>query len=427
MGCDYLKVTHIEVKNFKTFGDISVDLKDINVLIGACASGKSHFVEIFEFLKDLTYHFENAISKHGGNHLINYNFWNENNSCFIKVLFKNGDNNDNLLRIYNSKSDKDEELLIKFNDIKYEVSFYPEKSGFCNFSHEIVEFSCDFYKLNNLDELSKIQKNKLYLKNINGKITAELENEDVLNVGDLIPQYILDSVQIDYETKNTPIINSLLSSMPIRWNQFFKDIKYYDFNPKFTKFGLLDNNDNYLSEFGGNLSKILSKIINDDVKKRKFLNLLNYLLPYIKNVDIGKGNDDRDIFKIVETYNDVFIPSYLVSDGTSNIIALIVALYFEKGNVILIEEPERNIHPELLSKLVQMMGEISREKQIILTTHSPEMLKYFELDNIHFISRDLEGFSVITKPIDNELVKPFIEELGIDEVFIDNYLGLGND
>ena len=73
------------------------------------------------------------------------------------------------------------------------------------------------------------------------------------------------------------------------------------------------------------------------------------------------------------------------------------------------------------------MNEISRKKQLIITTHNPELLKHVKLENIYFISRNKSGFSNITKPIDNEIVKPFIEELGIDEVFIDNYLGLGNE
>ena len=44
------------------------------------------------------------------------------------------------------------------------------------------------------------------------------------------------------------------------------------------------------------------------------------------------------------------------------------------------------------------------------------------LNDVPFISKDREGFSKISKPINNETVVPFIEELGIDKIFIDNYL-----
>lgn len=169
---------------------------------------------------------------------------------------------------------------------------------------------------------------------------------------------------------------------------------------------------------------ILDNILKDDVKRKKFLNLLGNLLPNINNIEVEKVIEDHRIFKLFEDYSNISIPAPLVSDGTSDIIALIVALYFEKGDFIFIEEPERNIHPALLSKIVYMIKEASNKKQIIITTHSPEVLKSADLNDIFLISRDTNGFSVISKPINNEILKPFIDELGIDEVYIDDYLGL---
>ena len=207
----------------------------------------------------------------------------------------------------------------------------------------------------------------------------------------------------------------------------FKNIAYYDFNPKFSKFGNHRNGDSNLLEYGDNLPIILEKILDNTDDKRLFLNLVNHLLPYIEEINVDTLIDGRTIFTLNEEYNEINVPSPLISDGTVNIIALIVALFFEKETILLIEEPERNIHPELLANLIQLMNEISRKKQLIITTHNPELLKHVKLENIYFISRNKSGFSNITKPIDNEIVKPFIEELGIDEVFIDNYLGLGNE
>ena len=128
------------------------------------------------------------------------------------------------------------------------------------------------------------------------------------------------------------------------------------------------------------------------------------------------------MYSITEVNNKIEIPSFFISDGTSNIISLIVSLYFNDSKYLFIEEPERNIHPSLLSKVVDMIGEASINKQIFVTTHSPEILKYMNLDDVLFISKDEEGFSKITKPVNNETIAPFIEELGIDKIFIDNYL-----
>lgn len=60
-------VRQIRVTNFKSFRDLCTDLPRFGVLIGANASGKSNFVQIFEFLRDLAYQgLDNAISLQGG-------------------------------------------------------------------------------------------------------------------------------------------------------------------------------------------------------------------------------------------------------------------------------------------------------------------------------------------------------------------------
>ena len=167
---------------------------------------------------------------------------------------------------------------------------------------------------------------------------------------------------------------------------------------------------------------MLKNILNDENDKKEFLIYYTNMLPYIKEVSVEKVLDEERIFMIVEKYNDVKIPAPFISDGTSTIMAILIALYFQDGEIILIEEPERHIHPSLINQLMLMIESV--DKQVIITTHSPELLKYSELEDILFISRDDNGFSDIKRIIDNDVVKPFIEELGIDSVFVNDYLGL---
>ena len=167
---------------------------------------------------------------------------------------------------------------------------------------------------------------------------------------------------------------------------------------------------------------VLKNILNDENDKKEFLIYYTNMLPYIKEVSVEKVLDEERIFMIVEKYNDVKIPAPFISDGTSTIMAILIALCFQEGQIILIEEPERHIHPSLINQLMLMMESVDR--QVIITTHSPEILKYSELENILFISRDDNGFSDIKRIIDNDLVKPFIEELGVDSVFVNDYMGM---
>jgi predicted ATPase len=48
-----MAIKRIRVTNFKSFKDLEVALGKFNVLIGANASGKSNFIRIFEFLRDI--------------------------------------------------------------------------------------------------------------------------------------------------------------------------------------------------------------------------------------------------------------------------------------------------------------------------------------------------------------------------------------
>ena len=312
----------------------------------------------------------------------------------------------------------------------YEILFNLDKFNSAEILNETVKFDCDFFKINkddvsnDLNEENKISENSIYLKN-NGGFVVELEKDiDYITINDIIPDSLIDMVRINLKDDNTPLINSTFSTLPIRWNAFFKNISFYDFNPIFSKYGGVKNNDGNLSEFGENLAYVLEQIINDSDKRERFLNLLISVLPYIEDVGVDKLLDNRKLFTILEKYTDVVVPSHLVSDGTSNVIALIVALYFQDNSCILIEEPERNIHPQLISDVVQMMKEISKDKQIFITTHNPELLKHIDLEDIYFISRDENGYSNMIKPVQNDFLKSFIDELGIDEVFVDNYLEL---
>ncbi len=72
-----------------------------------------------------------------------------------------------------------------------------------------------------------------------------------------------------------------------------------------------------------------------------------------------------------------------------------------------------------------MMKESSAGKQIMITTHSTEVVKHAAIEDLLLVSRDTEGFSVISRPADKEEVRTFLEnEIGIEELYIQNLLGL---
>ena len=408
-----MNISRIEIKNFKSFENVNVDLNDFNVLVGASASGKSNFVEAFQFLKDVSEDFEKGINTHGGSFFQNLNIKSDNPSC-IKVTFGN---DDSFITRLNPSSD----FKIQYNSIEYELCI-----NFKDNSQELINESVKF-NFNICRDDEKIYENTLILLNKDWKVTASFEIEEkYVELEHLVPKSLLNIVNDNLSEKHELIINTPLSAIPISWANYFKSINYYDFDPKFCR---LDDGAGKaeLTQFGQNLPRVLEQILNDSEKQRRFLNLVSILLPYIEKIDVISLEDNRRMFRLSEKYNQLPVLSPFVSDGTMNILALISALYFESGDIILLEEPERNIHPALFIQLVSMMKEVSQNKQVIITTHSPEILNCCELEDIHLISRDDGGFSKVSKPVDNKEVKVFIDELGIGQVFVDDYLEFGNE
>ena len=213
---------------------------------------------------------------------------------------------------------------------------------------------------------------------------------------------------------------------PSEWKALFSRISCYNIEPRRAKEPTSTAGKAELEEDGNNLAIILNNIIEDEDKRRKLCNLVKDLLPFVKEVGTEKFAEKSLMITLQEDYYaDKDLRADLLSDGTVNITALIVALYFEEKNVVIIEEPERNIHPHLISRLVEMMKEASKKKQIIVTTHSPEVVKYAGLDNLLLISRDNNGFSHISRPSERKEIQVFLEnELGLDELYVQNLLAV---
>lgn len=80
-----------------------------------------------------------------------------------------------------------------------------------------------------------------------------------------------------------------------------------------------------------------------------------------------------------------WIPWSYLSDGTKRIFYIISeSLSFERGT-LLIEEPELGIHPHQLYKILDFLKEQSKQKQVVISTHSPlalDVLNEKELNRI---------------------------------------------
>ena len=403
-----MKIVKIRISNYRNFDDLSVRLNDFNLLVGANASGKSNFVQAFQFLRDIAnYGLEDAISRQGGvEYLRNIKIAGSRPLLFHVVM--RGDMKWWLLPLGHDK------FNVTIHEIDYEFSFCENGSGYAvdrdrmrlTYSSEGVaaKFSVSFF-------------------NRDGKLGVESTNPAVE------PALFFDGVPIFRESpgagEKTLLIESPLVGLYVHPAlDWLSNIGIYDFDPKLPKRATPISGPSELVIDGSNLAIVLNKILSDEESKRGFLNLSRDLLPFLRGVDVEKVADKSIFFKLQEKYAEkADLPAFLISDGTINMMALIIALYFQQKRLSIIEEPERNIHPHLISKVMTMFREASEKKQIIATTHNPEMVKQADLEHILLVKRDGRGFSTITKPADSEQIRIFLEnEMGLDDLLVQNLL-----
>jgi len=413
-------VKRIGVTNFKSFEELEVELGKFNILIGANASGKSNFVQIFEFLRDIANSgLNNAVSMQGGvEYLRNINIGASENFS-LKVV---SDQEFGFL----GRRMKEGLIGIKTYETIYEFALKFRKRGLgFEIAKDNLTQKCKFVRIERkkgkIEEKEETGQGEIVLSRANGKVKIDLHKPEQIPIkeGDIYPPFLREKKL----SPSTLLLQSPFFFMP-PLEEIFSDISIYDFDPKLPKKATPITGKAELEEDGSNLSIILKNITENKEKRRKLFNLVKGLLPFISNLGVEKFADKSLLFKLQEIYfKNQYLPASLISDGTINITAIIVALYFEENPLTIIEEPERNIHPYLISKVVDMMKDASQKKQIIVTTHNPEIVKYAGLDNILLVSRDEKGFSTVSRPADKEELKTFFQnEIGIEELYIQNLL-----
>ncbi|HEC87358.1 MAG TPA: ATPase, partial [Thermoplasmatales archaeon] len=315
---------------------------------------------------------------------------------------------------------------------EFALRFNKRGSGFRIVKDELIQ-KCKFFKLKKkerkIEEKEILGGGEIIVSRGNGRAKHYLNIPPnvPLKKEDIFPPFLreekLPKHTLLLETPYFLFIPPLILP-PLK--DIFREISIYDFDPKLPKKATPITGKAELEEDGSNLSIILKNITENKERRRKLFNLVKDLLPFVENLDVEKFADKSLLFKLKESYfKTQYLPASLISDGTINMTALVVALYFEKKPFVIIEEPERNIHPSLISKVVEMMKDASQtqRKQIIVTTHNPEFVKYAGLENILLVSRNEDGFSTVSRPADKEEVKAFLKnDIGIEELYIQNLL-----
>ena len=429
-----MRIKRIQAKNFRSFKEIDVDLKNFNVLIGANASGKSNFVSLFEFFNNFAnYGIDDAISLLGGIRYLG-NLYSPSERSSIRIEIDLDEELDFFPRIYeiNQKN-----ISINAEKLEYELEIIQKKNVIYDITEEKLSFYVKFIEIIEeeggllLQEGDFVDKGRIIISRRGSEFfdIEVLANKDT-NLAKELEKDIkdfMDKTSNRIKRKKSLIKSGYTFDIDLyQVEEIFKQIRIYNINSNNLKKLSEISGKSELESDGKNLAIILRKILDNENQSQELFGLVKDILPFIEKINVRRTAYKFLSANIREKYSKrVSIPGALMSDGTINILALIIILYFEKKSFCIIEEPENNIHPYLISKIIDYMKDVAFrfDKQIIITTHNPEIVKYAGLDNLILIQRDNLGNSIISKPTLSEDVREFLKnEMGLDELFVSNFL-----
>jgi predicted ATPase len=425
-----MAITEIGLSNFKSYHKSSVSLGKFNVVVGANASGKSNLIQFFKFLKDINdFGIDDAISMQGGaEYIFNANHQDEDClSCRLvdnkKHEFAGSSDNGLGLEIFNTVY----EITIRMSEHKTYVLSVEEK-----FTYECDFFSYKKAGRGKTEKSSKLGSGEIVILNNNGKVTYKIKlpeavNEEKLTEA-LFPIFFLNRFlekRFHVGRRQTLLEADLPEFLYFvhDWGKRLREISIFDIDPKLTKKAQPITGRHELEPDGSNLAAVIRRIGRNATTRKQLENIIGDLLPFVEGLSVKKLADNLFVSVREKFASENLFPAFLLSDGTINLTALSILLFFENKPLKIIEEPERNIHPHLISKVMNLMRDASTESQIITTTHNPEIVRYSSIDDLILVTRNSFGDSVLSKPAEKEEVRHFLKNnLGIEELYIQNIL-----
>jgi predicted ATP-dependent endonuclease of OLD family len=420
-----MKITKLILENFRGFyGKHEISLDNFNVFIGKNDQGKSSILEAIDIFiyegkgnvkiestdlninaqKDEISEFKIAlefsdipkdviIDATNPTTLENECLLNENNLLEIWKIFRNGKLTDTLLRCKHPVNDDFLKNIMKkkINELQ---KFVEEKG----ISVVDKRKAADLRK--SIREYYMKKDGELICETIDLPINVEGLKDIWSQLNKYLPIYAL----FHSDRKNIDQDAEIQDPLKVKIEQVFKK----------------EHIQKALEDIGKEVNDEIKKIADSIIHKFKEISTIETsIYPDIPNVSDLKW---KDVYKNLGFNTEDGIPLNKKGSGFRRIVLLSSFLAdVEKkteGNedscvIYAIEEPETSLHPDLQIKLVNSLFELSKKPnyQVILTTHSPALIRFFETKHIKFIEK-VEGKSKVFD-FSEEIAVKIVKNLGL--------------
>ena len=415
-----MKIDKIKITNFRSYQDeIVIDLDDLNVFVGKNDIGKSTVLEAL----DIFFNENKGVIKLDKDD-VNKKSKNEGNTEIRIGLVFSKLPNTLTIDATNPTSLVDEYLLTQEGRLEI-TKKYPnagKEKIFIKAHHPtnpdcaglLLKKNADLKKIltaNNIDCEDKTKNAEIrksiwnhYSDNLQlEEVEIELAKEDAKNTWTQLKSYMPLYSLFQSDRKNSDGDSEVQNPMKLAVQEILKDQR------------LMDSLNDVTSEVEAKLNQVVGKTL----EKLNEMNpeIADSLTPVIPSPDSLKW---VDVFKSVSITGDEDIP---INKRGSGVKRLILLNFFRaeaerrqnENNVpsiiYAIEEPETSQHPNHQRKLIEAFIELSQSEntQILLTTHSPSIVRLLEFDHIKLIKNEPNKEVVNVRR--NELPYPSLNEV----------------
>lgn len=366
-----MQLKRLYIHNYKSFYDTTIELGKFNIVVGENNSGKSNLIDVLEFISIVQLEgYEQAIlEKDGYEKIFNYNY-NDSEPIIIEIVV-------------------------------VETPFVIKRRFTFNADIQTIS-TAHYYVYDNNERLLKIsafRRNKILEIEKYKKFKCEIESLE------------LDSnTAFKLASLNMNLMISLLSKTYAFNTQTIRNESQKKATKELQKDGV---------NLGKNLFELRQKSPND------FEIISNSMITTVNEID---GIDVQETFGnylIGFKETNKIIGMDMVSDGTINLLATMTALHQTEGllNVLIaFDEPERHLHLKAVNYLLEAFR--SNEKQILITTHSTEILKHANIEEIIFVYRDSDGDTQAIRADEIPNLEKKMESLGYERpMTLDELIG----
>lgn len=394
-----MKIKKIKLENFRGYKEeIIVEFNDLTVFVGKNDIGKSTILEAL----DIFFNENKGVIKVDKDDLNKEALEEDNTEIKISVIF--GDLPNTLtLDSTNPTTLSDEYLLNSDNDLEV-IKKYPnagKEKVFIKANHPTNE-NCQDLLLKKIRDLKKIlednnidceERNKSaairkaiwnhYLADLElQEIEIDVTKEDAKNIWDQLKNYMPLYSLFQSDRKNSDGDSEIQNPMKLAVQEILKDET------------LKRSLDQVALEVETKLKEVASKTL--DKLNEMNPDIAESLNPVIPTAESLKWSD---VFKSVSITGDEDIP---INKRGSGVKRLVLLNFFRaeaerrrnENNIpsiiYAIEEPETSQHPNHQRKLIEAFIELSQadKTQIILTTHSPAIVKMLDFEHLKLIKND---------------------------------------